>query len=695
MKTKFLYVLLVLALCAISSAAYHRPPSSERGALVKVISKWNSTCSGSERSSWDNMVDGWYDDITNDWPTPWGHSTRAWWRDGFYHNGNIVDSQFADDSIVGWGNDDADDTGIDEPDALMVGLHGSDGCTNGQWCGSVRVDEAGDGNCAAWQGHMLLDYDLEFLCLSSCHSMDQAVWFGNNAWSSSFGRLRQIDGFHGLMWISSDFDDEYEDFSDDAFDVSIPEAFIDNLFMNNVDGPGSDQCPCARGVGNNSDDLWYRMGHEEYDWVNEDDPTPNSHGVIYVVGCNPSGEAPLPAAAGSPVEPDVELVPPPADNDWTWKEYRLVVDAAMPQIDPKILGVGSGPDWMKPLDTGDISDSVGDPAGFDRVVQDDWRLEARDTADTKVAKIDRFRGRVRYLNRLRSFDYQKSPHRAIADSVAVSLAQQCMTGLGIPRTEWDSPLINLVGAQGQDSKGNTESFQREKMVTVHRRFGGYPVFGSMARVNLSNNGEIARMLVRNWPMFQLRSGGDLTLKSRAAVVDALTDKLFAEQGGVPAAVPLIQIGFARLGTSYIPVAQLGAVDAHSGILFQEPLVVLPTDQDLDGIPDEQDNCPDQKNPDQRDYDKDGVGDVCDNCRGTPNPDQADEDHDGLGDACDDDKDEDLDEAQCGDPTHPSPRGDVTSDCKVNLHDLAIVAAQWLVDCMANPTHPACAPSGGS
>ena len=35
-----------------------------------------------------------------------------------------------------------------------------------------------------------------------------------------------------------------------------------------------------------------------------------------------------------------------------------------------------------------------------------------------------------------------------------------------------------------------------------------------------------------------------------------------------------------------------------------------TDTDLDGIPDDQDNCPNTANPDQVDSDGDGVGDAC-------------------------------------------------------------------------------------
>jgi RHS repeat-associated protein len=58
------------------------------------------------------------------------------------------------------------------------------------------------------------------------------------------------------------------------------------------------------------------------------------------------------------------------------------------------------------------------------------------------------------------------------------------------------------------------------------------------------------------------------------------------------------------------------------------------DQDNDGIPDAQDNCPTVFNPNQGDQDNDGRGDACDNCPTVPNPQQADQDNDGAGDACD-------------------------------------------------------------
>ena len=86
------------------------------------------------------------------------------------------------------------------------------------------------------------------------------------------------------------------------------------------------------------------------------------------------------------------------------------------------------------------------------------------------------------------------------------------------------------------------------------------------------------------------------------------------------------------------------------------------DDDGDGEPDGDDNCPLTPNPDQNNSDTDGLGDACDtdddndelldgddNCPLTPNPLQEDHDGDGQGDACDLDDDDDgtPDAADCG------------------------------------------------
>jgi hypothetical protein len=58
------------------------------------------------------------------------------------------------------------------------------------------------------------------------------------------------------------------------------------------------------------------------------------------------------------------------------------------------------------------------------------------------------------------------------------------------------------------------------------------------------------------------------------------------------------------------------------------------DRDMDGVRDEDDDCPDAADPQQFDEDGDGRGDRCDLCPHLDQPDDKDEDEDQIPDACD-------------------------------------------------------------
>jgi len=87
------------------------------------------------------------------------------------------------------------------------------------------------------------------------------------------------------------------------------------------------------------------------------------------------------------------------------------------------------------------------------------------------------------------------------------------------------------------------------------------------------------------------------------------------------------------------------------------------DYDHDGFCDDQDNCPYNSNPDQKDSDGDGKGDICDNCPAVANADQADQDFDGVGDPCD----------NCAKTSNPTQKND-DSDPWGNACDNCIVVA---------------------
>ncbi len=145
-------------------------------------------------------------------------------------------------------------------------------------------------------------------------------------------------------------------------------------------------------------------------------------------------------------------------------------------------------------------------------------------------------------------------------------------------------------------------------------------------------------------------------------------------------------GFLEYGivgiSSSTPIARVD-INAFSGNIDHLHFTVNDVvDTDGDGVPDDEDNCPDDFNPDQLDTDGDGLGDACDpcpydadddadgdgicgdidNCPDVYNLDQADLDGDGVGDACDDDIDGDGlsndNEAIFGtDPYNPDTDGD--------------------------------------
>ncbi len=100
----------------------------------------------------------------------------------------------------------------------------------------------------------------------------------------------------------------------------------------------------------------------------------------------------------------------------------------------------------------------------------------------------------------------------------------------------------------------------------------------------------------------------------------------------------------------------GASDA--GLVDAGPPV---PDRDQDRVPDRDDLCPDEPDPDQSDVDGDRVGDLCDLCPDVSDPDQSDADGDRVGDLCDlcpdvpDPDQVDTDHDGLGDPCDPCPR----------------------------------------
>lgn len=250
-----------------------------------AIEDFLSDCGGGDRWSWGNMADAWYDEMDDQ-----GHS-----KDGSYIDGNMTIQRFCDPD---WDGDCEDDVFADDADAVIIATHGSD--SGDHWQGTMRY---------RWNGHCTLDgggtseevrlgdIDAEFVTLSSCNSADDDnlsglhnLMFDPADTPANGRRAHQVTAFHGVMWISSGRSDDYEDFADDAHAVAMSDAWIDNLYDDDIGDDNVEQCPIAYAISSSKSGCLNRLNHERYNNIYGDPPGNGWYCYKYVVGCNPAGE---------------------------------------------------------------------------------------------------------------------------------------------------------------------------------------------------------------------------------------------------------------------------------------------------------------------------------------------------------------------------------------------------------------------
>jgi hypothetical protein len=267
--------------------------AANREAKMFAITQWTTECSGGTRDSWDDMARGWYDEVTD-------HG--VFYKDGAYVNGTMSRGRFCDPDAP-TNTSCADDSYLDDADAAIIALHGSD--SSNHWAGSLRVKDA-SGQCmldaaegASSDDLFAGDVDLEFLHLSSCFSMDDdninSSWrmFQDGDSAKNGQRLHQVDGFHGIMWISSGRVDDYEDFADDAYDVSIRTAWLDNMYDDDAGSNSDEQCPVALSVGSTPTDALNRLRGERYNNIYSDPGDIHGWAYGFFEGCDPASETPF------------------------------------------------------------------------------------------------------------------------------------------------------------------------------------------------------------------------------------------------------------------------------------------------------------------------------------------------------------------------------------------------------------------
>lgn len=268
----------VLATCWVATSVTAEEPRVEEIKVFIVTDFGAPYCAGGDASPWEDYGDAWYDELD---------SKPFYEKDGKYLNGSMKDSMFTDEDEVAWGEDH---DYLDHCDAALICTHGRiEG--DGYWSARMRVDETGPGDCYSELEDMSLgDLDLEFLHLSSCHSLDEDLW--DSEWPAAMDDLHQVDGFHGVMLIVWNWISDYEDFADEAYSSSsVATAWVDNMYhLEFPNDPDCSQCPVAFAEGDSRVNVSYRLNNETYyNKYSFSSPTGGFFAKKYVSGCEACG----------------------------------------------------------------------------------------------------------------------------------------------------------------------------------------------------------------------------------------------------------------------------------------------------------------------------------------------------------------------------------------------------------------------
>lgn len=210
-------------------------------------------------------------------------------------------------------------------------------------------------------------------------------------------------------------------------------------------------------------------------------------------------------------------------------EVQALVMKSLPSWDEGVLerlAGGGGQDWTREVDSTRVFEVMGDrPARFEKVPDQARRFET----ETAVVKLDRGRGRIRYLNRERAWSFDKhASTAAVAESRAHELVLRTVEKLGLPPQEMAEPRIDtqVAGGGPVGTKELQDRFEMYRIVSIPRTLGDLPVLGSGVRAAVSNEGQIQRLKVQ-WPA--LRPAAELRLLPRDQVVDRITRQILEQQ----------------------------------------------------------------------------------------------------------------------------------------------------------------------
>jgi hypothetical protein len=246
-----------------------------------AATKWN--CTSGTRPEWDDMCREWRKKMG-----AFGYTKKR------ANYSRMVVFRYTDPALEDWGKDN---TEIDSAFAAMMCTHGRYPRDLG-WRAVMHhsTHHMCELTVAQRKYGRASGGSLRFLHLSSCHSMN---WDTRHTWDSAAdGGVHIVMGFHGRMFIGSDFVPDYlHQASDGQNYPGVAWAWVTNMYhAAGFAGRAYQQCPVARAYGD-SDERAYQVLSERYG-DNLDDSAPVFAYNLFIGGCQPGstvdGHKPVP-----------------------------------------------------------------------------------------------------------------------------------------------------------------------------------------------------------------------------------------------------------------------------------------------------------------------------------------------------------------------------------------------------------------
>lgn len=146
----------------------------------------------------------------------------------------------------------------------------------------------------------------------------------------------------------------------------------------------------------------------------------------------------------------------------------------------------------------------------------------------RYVKIDKNKGKVRYVNRARSWNFKqdaKSP--AIPETVAQDIALLAFEKLGFPQENLKDLQVRtqMAGGAKAGAKDMQDIYEMYRLILVQRQINGLPVYGNNLKMAISNKGRIQRLGI-NWSKFDIDP--EAKLRSRKEVISQAVKEIMSQ-----------------------------------------------------------------------------------------------------------------------------------------------------------------------